>query len=254
MFYALGKSLYFLLFPLNWVVLLLIQALLWKRARRPLVILAIAVWYFFSLEAPLQYAYRQWEWNPELKSPQKEHYDLAIVLGGVVSYNEDLEMLNVHGGYDRILYPLQWHYEGKIDQIIISGGRSDRYHPNYNNYQMLSDFLAGDSLYQEKILVESQSLNTYQNALYCKAMIDSLNLESEHLLLVSSAIHLPRAVACFKAQGLDFDVLAVDHNQEAEAYRNWTWYWVPKPEILMKWRSLLKEMIGYHVYDWRGYF
>jgi uncharacterized SAM-binding protein YcdF (DUF218 family) len=50
------------------------------------------------------------------------------------------------------------------------------------------------------LIVESESKNTYENALFTKKMIDSLNLNGS-FILVTSAIHMPRAMAVFKKVG-----------------------------------------------------
>ena len=52
------------------------------------------------------------------------------------------------------------------------------------------------------ILIEGESLNTRQNAVNVKAILEAQSIQS--VLLVTSAIHMPRAVAIFlKKLGID---------------------------------------------------
>lgn len=58
-------------------------------------------------------------------------------------------------------------------------------------------------------MIEDQALNTRQNALFTQAIVEQQGLSS--LLVVTSAFHLPRAMGCFRAVGLQVDGLPVDY-------------------------------------------
>ena len=51
------------------------------------------------------------------------------------------------------------------------------------------------------ILIETKSLNTYQNAINVKPILESHNINN--VLLVTSAIHMPRALATFQSVGIN---------------------------------------------------
>ena len=50
------------------------------------------------------------------------------------------------------------------------------------------------------MVLEERSLNTRQNAAYGAELLKARGID--RILLVTSALHMPRAVALFKAQGL----------------------------------------------------
>jgi len=67
-----------------------------------------------------------------------------------------------------------------------------------------------------RVEFEDNARNTYENAVYTKELIQPLI--SERWLLVTSAFHMPRAVACFRKQGLDVVPYPVDYRGDIEGY------------------------------------
>ena len=53
---------------------------------------------------------------------------------------------------------------------------------------------------EQAIWLEDQSQNTYENALYCAQLLKAKNID--RVILVTSAIHMPRSVALFEKQGI----------------------------------------------------
>ena len=58
-------------------------------------------------------------------------------------------------------------------------------------------------------MLESQSRDTYENAVYCAGMLRPK--PGERWLLVTSAFHMPRAVGVFRKAGFDVTAYPVDY-------------------------------------------
>jgi uncharacterized SAM-binding protein YcdF (DUF218 family) len=68
------------------------------------------------------------------------------------------------------------------------------------------------------------------------------------LLVVTDAVHMPRALACFHRQGLAPDVLPIGADRPRRR-RGWR----PTPDALEQSRALLHEVIGRIAYRAVGY-
>ena len=84
-------------------------------------------------------------------------------------------------------------------------------------------FLLNSGIAPERITFENKSLNTYESAVELAELIEQR--ESETWLLVTTAMHMPRSIACFEAQGLVFVPYPVDFT----AKRHW---------LAMSWAAL----------------
>ena len=69
----------------------------------------------------------------------------------------------------------------------------------------MTDFLVEFGVPNNRIISESKSKNTRENALYTKGMMDSLKIHT--IALVTSSLHMRRSVGTFSKLG--FDVIPV---------------------------------------------
>ena len=67
----------------------------------------------------------------------------------------------------------------------------------------------------DRILVEDRSRNTHENALFTRELISPQ--PGERWVVVTSAFHMPRAIGCFRAVGLDLEAYPVDFRTEGRA-------------------------------------
>ena len=62
-----------------------------------------------------------------------------------------------------------------------------------------------------------------------------------------------RALACFERAGLKCDSFSTDLYTNQTGGYHWDQYIIPNVDNFITWNKLFKEIIGYIVYDMRGY-
>jgi uncharacterized SAM-binding protein YcdF (DUF218 family) len=97
--------------------------------------------------------------------------------------------------------------------IVFSGGDAGvLYHVGVESV-WAARILEGMGVAKDRILLESRSRDTYENALYTKALLakDGLLGPDKRWVLVTSAYQMPRAMGCFRKVGLDVEPWPVDY-------------------------------------------
>lgn len=250
--YLLSKLLPPLVYPLGLSLLLMLltlSAIAGKRRRLALVsgsVGAALLWmaatprFALSLVASLQADY---EAVPAEAMPAA---DAIVVIGGILGPARTLAGSNISGAVDRLVYAKRLFAAGKAPQLVVAGGAGEGWMPEAD---LMAGLLAEWGIPSSAILRETESRNTRQNALGVKPLLASKGMES--VLLVTSATHMRRAEATFRAAGIpvvpaptDFVVNPVEFSFQD---------WLPDPAALDLTTSCLKEYLGLLVYRWRGW-
>ncbi len=98
----------------------------------------------------------------------------------------------------------------------------------------------------DRIVLERESRNTRENATESARIVRERGWKS--LVLVTSAMHMPRAAATFRKAGLEVDLLPVDRR-----YGSKDGSWLPRAESLERSSWALRELAGRLVYRAAGY-
>jgi uncharacterized SAM-binding protein YcdF (DUF218 family) len=101
------------------------------------------------------------------------------------------------------------------------------------------------------ILVEPRSHNTRENALFTKALLQQ-HPDIKSLVLVTSALHERRALACFEKVGLHPVPFPADY-RSADFMLTPGFLLIPTLEAMNRWSTLLHEITGYTIYRVIGY-
>ena len=255
MFFTLSKIIDFILLPISWIIVATGLALFSKNAKHKkralislLIILILASNTFFV--NTLYYSYEM---------PQRElegHYSLAIILGGgmVKEQQEDVTRINVAESADRFLQPALLLKQGKVDKILITGGNTSIGNlkiDKSNETMQVKKLLIALGIPEEKIYTENLARNTHENAVNSKKIIDSLNIKGP-ILLVTSAFHMRRAVACFNKVGLKCTPYVVD-SKKKDTQLGILESIIPSERELLKLSYLIREMVGFVIYRLMGY-
>jgi uncharacterized SAM-binding protein YcdF (DUF218 family) len=206
MFFLLSKTIAFLLLPSNFLILLGVigAGLLMTRFRRAGLRLAVgslvllALFGFLPLGNILAGTLesRFPPWDPARGAP-----DGIVVLGGSISttlsIDYDEPMLTSDGGRITAIAKLARAYPNA--RIVYTNGDASLIPTGQNDAKYFYVLTDSFGISRERVMVESKSRNTFENALFSKAMINPK--PGERWLLVTSAQHMPRAVGCFRQAG-----------------------------------------------------
>ncbi len=254
MFFILSKILHFLTHPFTWVLIGLGIAFFTKREklkkwsfRAGLIILI-----FFSNTVIFLEFTRLWE--PEGTSIEDvKHHDVAIVLGGMAEYDNNLGRLSIRRGGDRIWQAIHLYHLGKVDKIMIVGANGDLVDKGLNEALQFKEVLITEGIPENDIIVETESHNTYENAVNAKLILDEID-SLDSYLLVTSALHMNRSMACFEKAGFEeIDAFTTDHFTGSTRGYTFDQYIVPNASTMVCWSKLIHEWIGYVTYWMMGY-
>lgn len=254
MFFALSKLLAFLLKPLMIIGLLAMYSLWTKspsRRRRALVALLSLFLLFTNRWIVSQCAYA-WETGHLRPQDIRRPYEVGILLGGYVDFmsNAPDSILSLQRG-NRLLTALDLYKTGKVRRLLLSGGSGRLLGTEPVEARVVRGYLHRLGVPDSAIMVEDNSRNTYENARYSKALLDSL-LPNAHCLLITSAWHMRRAEGCFVKAGVSCQPFGTDYFSEKTNGNVLLWL-EPSWGALMKWDCLLKEWVGWWVYRAKGY-
>ncbi|AUB83856.1 YdcF family protein [Candidatus Thiodictyon syntrophicum] len=176
--------------------------------------------------------------------------EAAVVLGGAIDAGPPgWPYPDLGSAADRVWQAARIYHAGKAKRLILSGGRLAWQGERLPEAQAMGRLLADLGVPAAALVLEERSRNTRENALYSAELIRTLGIE--RVLLVTSALHMPRALASFRAAGVaaipaptDFEVMP----QPAQALR-----WLPDAGALAGSTRALKEYLGWWVYWWRGW-
>lgn len=240
-----------LLSPLTLAILLLATAALlsWYQRQRWLALLCstgfvllylpATAWLSDALLSPLEARYAPVALE-ELPSA-----DVIVVLGGATEGASRFDSRgNLNQASERLLRGLELYRAGKAPIVLLSGGASPPKRPEaFYMAQWLQDL----GMPPSALLVETDSLTTYDNALYTAGILQSKGLKS--VLLVTSAAHMRRALATFRKQGIDPIPVATDY--EVPEHVGPLPAWVPTWQRLGRANRAIHEWFGYWQYALR---
>ncbi|MBW4516340.1 MAG: YdcF family protein [Timaviella obliquedivisa GSE-PSE-MK23-08B] len=262
MFLFLSKLLPLFLYPLGFASLMLLIALFtfWKRPR----IAGIAI--FIALLALLLPG-NSWVANGWVRSLESQYLptaiptaDAVVVLGGAVKPQiAPRPWIDVAEAGDRPLYGAQLYLQGKAPLIILSGGRIEWQGGGAPSESAdMAKLVEALGVPANVILQDPTSLNTRENAVNVKKIMQDRGIQK--ILLVTSAIHMPRSMAIFKKLGVEAIAAPTDFlvsNQELEEPQGTTQAIIlnlfPDSGNLEKFTRALKEYVGLIVYGLRGW-
>ena len=121
------------------------------------------------------------------------HADAIVVLGGGVNPGRYLTLSSSH----RLVRGVQLYHEGKAQKIIFSGGFSQE--GGVAEGAVLAQEARRMQIQSENILIEKNSRRTHEQAVETKKITDPQRWKS--IILVTSYIHMKRALLCFEQAG-----------------------------------------------------
>lgn len=260
MFFFLSKFLPIFIFPLGLVCgcIVLALVLMWRRPRWAAGSLAIAL--VVLLATSNDYAanavLRSLEWQ-HLPPEELPTADAIVVLGGAVRPQQyPRPWVDVLEAGDRPLHGARLYLQDKAPLIILSGGGINRYGESSPEADDMAEIVEAMGVPRSALILERESLNTYQNAVKTKEILDARGIDQ--VLLVTSAVHMPRSLKIFRKQGIDVipaptDFIAAPPLESQQTFHSTVVRSLPQAENLQQVTRVLKEYIGIVVYWLRGW-
>jgi len=262
MFLYLSKLLPLFFYPLGLISVCLIVALVTLRKRPRMATIAIslslAVLLLSSNAWVAKSLVRSLEWQ-NIPGTQIPNAEAIVVLGGATkSATWPRPTVDLSEAGDRVIYAAQLYFQKKAPIIILSGGRIDWRGSGSPESADMATILTYIGVPAAAIIQEPDSLNTYQNAVNVRKILEARGIKK--VLLITSAMHTPRSLKIFKRQGIDVIPTPTDFlvsQGELEELTN-----TPKAAILNllpdtnnlnQFTSALKEYIGIFIYSLRGW-
>lgn len=170
-----------------------------------------------------------------------------IVLGGVI---EHPDLLQSHGqvplgeAAERITVPLALLRQHPRLELVFSGGEGHLIKNGTPEAELARAFFLDQGLDMRRVRLEGNSRTTRENAMQVAALLGERCMAP--WLLITSASHMPRAVAEFEAVGCWVTPYPVDFRTGTTT--SWTEYSLARS--LMRWQVALHEWLGIKVYEW----
>lgn len=155
---------------------------------------------------------------------------------------------------DRLGQALFLYKTGRVQKILISGGSSDLLfmgHEAREEGQEAMRFLQLAGVPTRDLLWETRSRNTRENALF-SARVLRRQYNTDRCVVVTSAFHMRRALACFRRAGLRPTPFAGAYLQQP-GHLVIADLLVPHEQTFADAMHLIKECVGYVTYAVMGY-
>ena len=238
MIFILSKVLMFLIKPIIWVLALLIWAALAKKHQQKILGAAIGLLFLFSngaLFGTVMNAY-------EAGYPEKQHYDVGIVLGGFSGLNRRNEKIAFSGAGDRLFQAVSLFKNKQIDKILIASGSANLMDNEVKEADLVIGYLKLIGIPDSVLLLENQSRNTIENARNSIGLIEKVKPGAK-ILVITSAWHIPRARLIFDRQSKR-KIEYYPTNFAGPDQIDFGDFIIPSASALGGWETLFKEWVG----------
>ncbi|WP_300263094.1 YdcF family protein [Bradyrhizobium sp.] len=215
MFFALSKTLGVALLPTNFSIALGLVGFVLLATRRAALgrklmaaaIVLLALCAFSPLGSLLLYPLetRFPPWDASRGTPNG-----IVVLGGPL--DADLSAAHgrpvVHSAADRMFAAAELARRYPNARIVFTGGSPNLVSNDAKEADYAATLLEALGIDRQRMILERQSRNTLENAVFTKALVAPK--PGERWLLVTSAYHMPRSVGLFRKAGFPVEAYPVD--------------------------------------------
>jgi uncharacterized SAM-binding protein YcdF (DUF218 family) len=215
-FFVLSKFFAFFTQPSNVIILLGVVGLVltqtrfaragWRLAVASLFLLALVSYLPVgkALSIPLENRFPQWDSTGAAPAG-------VIVLGGAVSAHRLATRgeVGINEAAERVIAVPVLAKRYPQARIIYSGGDAGLFVRHGREADVVSDLFENLGVPASRLTLEDRSRNTAENAIYSKALAQPK--PGERWLLVTSALHMPRAVGAFRRVGFEVEAYPVDY-------------------------------------------
>ena len=249
-----AKLLAFLTQPLAWVACLLAAGLLlqrrWRRGGTALLWGALAVLLLQGWQPLPQALLRELERrHPAPPSVDLQRYAGVIVLGGALesSYVWDGHAQPaLNAAAERMTAALPLLQRAPQLQLLFTGGEGELLGEGLSEAERARRFYAAMGVEAQRLRFESASRTTHENAVF-SARLPGVD-PTRPWLLLTSAWHMPRALATFEKAGWNVTPWPADYRAGLQT----PWHQYSLAQGAAQWHTALHEWLGLWVYRLTG--
>lgn len=217
MFFYLAKIVWFVAQPSSAIVLVMIAGAIllwtrWQRLGRRLLIGGLVVLVVIGLSpisdaliVPLENRF------PRADLQRGGPVTGIIVLGGAEDGRADppRELAGLNEAAERLTEAAALAQRFPQARVVFSGGSASLAPRGTPVSVIMGRLLEALGVSKERITLEGQSRDTYENAVLTKRLVDPA--PGERWLLITSGWHMPRAMGCFRKAGFPVEAWTVDY-------------------------------------------
>ncbi|RTL50251.1 MAG: YdcF family protein [Bradyrhizobiaceae bacterium] len=215
MFFVFSKIFGFVTTPSNFAALLCLLGLLllvteWRVLASRLIVSGVVLLLLFGFSPLgnvllLTLSERFPAWHDTGRVP-----DGIIVLGGAI--NPELSAARgtaeINASGERMTAAVELARRFPSARIVLTGGNNSLIHPVSTEAFAGAQFLESLGVAHDRIVLEDRARTTAENAIFTRDLLKPR--PGEYWLLVTSAMHMPRAMGVFRAAGFDVAPYPVD--------------------------------------------
>ncbi len=177
--------------------------------------------------------------------------DAIIVLGGAFSSGfGEWPYPDAHDAVDRFWHGARLYHAGRAPIVVLSGAGHPERPGAWSEAESAAIFLSDLGVPASALLLESEARTTRQNAIQVGALLRARG--AERALVVTSALHMRRALATMEASGLELVPAATDFRVVKDPPASVRRY-MPDVGALARSSAVVHEWIGLIYYRLRGW-
>jgi uncharacterized SAM-binding protein YcdF (DUF218 family) len=232
--------------PFLWILIISIYAIFQRHDKKRKKIYTVVLCMMFLFSNPLLINILQYPFHsPPMPMQPNEKYDVGIVLGGMTSYDKINKAGHFNMSSDRFIQVALLYKKGFIKKIVASGGQNGwKDEDDFVEAKFIADNLIDLGVPISDIYIEGKSRNTIENAENTYHILDSIGIEKNKVVLITSAFHMPRAKETFEKKGFKvrpypcaFSILPSSVKLNLDSM-------MPSAWVFDAWGGFLKEMVG----------
>lgn len=206
------------------------------RFGRYLVLTGLFLLVFFSFGPMVNLLFDQLEYRYPLIMPEKAaQVDTIVLLSGWAERNPSLPISSQvnRSSIFRLCEAIRLLQLNPRANLLIAGGGSSPLRDNLAVSSVIADLAVSLGVPRQRIICETESQNTYESALYVQKYVGT-----KPFVLVTSAIHMPRAMANFRGLGMDPIPAPTDYRTirgnplnlkpQSDSFNSWVRNWVTR--------------------------
>lgn len=247
---------YYLTNPIFYVFLFMLLELLtfWKPLRKlkriPLIIAGVLLLVFTN---PTLYVWAERKWIGDYNQANVEgkHYRYGLVLGGYSYWDWKRNRPEFSEIADRLFEAIQLYHQGVIEKVVLASDGSvisEEVNPGlHGNAEEMRKYVMRLGVKDQDLIIEPRANNTHENATFTIDLLGD-SIREQNPLVITSAIHVRRALLAFQQAGLEVDTYATDIDSPFLANGGYKFL---QPGVIGRWTALIHEVVGYKAYQHR---